>query len=843
PERKIIGADSALFASSVSDPSVRGFACFWLRQTPFGSFIYSIDPRSDEPLTLGQFVRIDPKDRRSAARQLRKQQRRGRQLGLTVDDLGTWDTWVSQALPCTADCAAAPFEASTYKLDVTIDRSLHLQGKANVVAKTIAASARVINMQMLRDLQVQSVLDASGAPLQFVRADNQLSIALPQSVARGTDVSVRVEYSGDVFEKRNKSIVQIDPLAWYPHVGSLDRATYDVTFRWPRDLELLAGGHRTEGGETADARWEHRVLNLPSAGFTFEIGHFTTRQLQAGHVAVTLAFDPSEDLSALYRSLSNDRWRNNSFAVQEKGLSPKAQQEIADHVVGAIRFAEEMYGPYALDEMTVLNVSRSYSQAMLGFVTLSTEMMVDVHTDDLMDVLSAGEDRRTVIAHEIAHQWWGHVLGWKSYRDQWISEGMASWTALQYAKTLDWTNRLRIGPTTGWQVLLGSRTSDGRTVEELGPIVLGQRLNSSRSDGAYELLIYKKAPLLLDMLAHEVGESTFKKRLAALFTTKRNTALTTSEFLSAGAGGSKQSASSLFYSTGVPLVTYRYGVDASGGKYSLHITGTQELPQRTTYAVVKQPDGKTAMRIVSKPATGAQWQGSVPVQVAPAGAAPGTVARNRMQLPADRIDTRLDLPFQPDTFTFDPDGEVLVYFYDEQHDAKRAMLHRGLSLLASGKSLEAVTTLRGAADAKAMTTTFGLGFEIGGSLRKIVTDYETRYLDSAIQLALSRALLEQRDAPGAREALKRARRLLDRDMNTWIDGDATVIESRADLVAGDFSSAYARLAPYLAGTEKNDTPEALAAFAVAVVGGHRESELPGVLERCRRHGVDVSPLE
>ena len=32
---------------------------------------------------------------------------------------------------------------------------------------------------------------------------------------------------------------------------------------------------------------------------------------------------------------------------------------------------------------------------------------------------------REVAAHEVAHQWWGHIVGWKSYRDQWMSEGFS----------------------------------------------------------------------------------------------------------------------------------------------------------------------------------------------------------------------------------------------------------------------------------------------------------------------------------------------------------------------------------------------------------------------------------
>ena len=35
-----------------------------------------------------------------------------------------------------------------------------------------------------------------------------------------------------------------------------------------------------------------------------------------------------------------------------------------------------------------------------------------------------------VIAHETAHQWWGDLLSWKSYRDQWLFEALANYSAL-----------------------------------------------------------------------------------------------------------------------------------------------------------------------------------------------------------------------------------------------------------------------------------------------------------------------------------------------------------------------------------------------------------------------------
>ncbi len=38
------------------------------------------------------------------------------------------------------------------------------------------------------------------------------------------------------------------------------------------------------------------------------------------------------------------------------------------------------------------------------------------------------------LAHEVAHQWWGHAVGWKNYHEQWLSEGFAQYFAALYAE-------------------------------------------------------------------------------------------------------------------------------------------------------------------------------------------------------------------------------------------------------------------------------------------------------------------------------------------------------------------------------------------------------------------------
>ena len=47
------------------------------------------------------------------------------------------------------------------------------------------------------------------------------------------------------------------------------------------------------------------------------------------------------------------------------------------------------------------------------------------------------------------------------------------------------------------------------SIDSVGPVVLGNRLFSSRTNSAYEPIVYKKGAVILDMLARSLGEDNF----------------------------------------------------------------------------------------------------------------------------------------------------------------------------------------------------------------------------------------------------------------------------------------------------------------------------------------------
>ena len=104
---------------------------------------------------------------------------------------------------------------------------------------------------------------------------------------------IEIDFGGVLIDRKQSNVYRLrDTTRWYPHVGKIDRATYDVTFHHPRHFDLVAGGRRVGAGrDSAEGRWERRVLDMPASAFSFEIGHFDQRRVIVGHVDVVVAFD------------------------------------------------------------------------------------------------------------------------------------------------------------------------------------------------------------------------------------------------------------------------------------------------------------------------------------------------------------------------------------------------------------------------------------------------------------------------------------------------------------------------------------------------------------------------
>src|SRR5262249_12362269 len=152
---------------------------------------------------------------------------------------------------------------------------------------------------------------------------------------------------------------------------------------------------------TGGTRRQIRELDKPTDFFGFEIGKFKIVERTIGHVALQIGF------------LSDQRTA--SEADREKTIAT-----IAD----ALAIYEQKFGPYPLDTLSVATTRYGFAQGFLGFVTLADGIVQGIALDGT-DAL----DQRRIVAHELAHQWWGNLVGWARDGDVWLSESLANYSA------------------------------------------------------------------------------------------------------------------------------------------------------------------------------------------------------------------------------------------------------------------------------------------------------------------------------------------------------------------------------------------------------------------------------
>ncbi|MFN7941302.1 MAG: M1 family aminopeptidase [Thermoanaerobaculia bacterium] len=839
--RRRLGVELALASDALHDPGYASYFALWMRKTELGEAVFLSDPEAFEQVTLGQFVPLadDAKEKRDLGRELGRLQRRGRALGVGVDDLGTFDQWLSGARRRANGEISngwAAIEPSHYAIDIALadDRDLSLTARAAVSFAPKTLGRTVARFALSADLEVTAVAGADGAPLAFARRGGDLLVALDPPLGATDSRTLEIRYRGKLLDKSGKAWGLADTLGWYPHAGDLDRATFDVTFRWPGRLQLLASGHRVDGGTDASGeRWERRQLDVAGAGFSFEVGKFKLTKTTAGPVAITVAFDPDT------KQLDND-----------------VEREIVDTVARAVEYFSATFGPYPLPELTVVTVPRFYSQGLLGFVTLSQVQLWDFGQFASWFNL---EDRRTVIAHEIAHQWWGNTVGFATYRDGWMSEALANYSALVFGRNkLEWKERPRIGPTTGWQHLLLEPTPRGRPVEALGPVVLGGRLVSSQSDRAYQEIVYLKGAIVFDMLAKRFGEEPFLHLLAEIERVSAGRNLSTEIFLSAvekmTGADLAPFAAQYVYGTGIPEVGYRYDFAAiEGGKWRVSGQVHQSAPIHFSYAIEKLAEGRfDVSRHATPEIAGDKLRALdvvVPFQVEvepPAGESRADRKRlgdhrwveGRVALRGESTDFSLMVDQTPKRLYLDLAQEVLGRFADETRELKRMRLRAALELAARGDAAAAEVAFRRVFDEPVLSTAADEDDSWDASKKR----QQGRILDARAHLGLARLCLDRRGANCDRdlEAAKQAAGTFDR---FWIDDELDLLEARFDLQRGDAARVLRKLRKAVLRYQDLDQTEAWMLLAIAARAERDDETWTKASAEVKKRGVDLSALE
>jgi hypothetical protein len=446
----------------------------------------------------------------------------------TIAAASFYDVWASYKIP-EINPIAPDFRALHYAIDTSILPDRSLDATATVSLRALGAGSRFLIFALSRALNVESVTAADGQKLEYfqnedmtpqdrsIRGNDFLFVVLPQPLARDSEFSIRFQYRGNIITDAGNDVFFVGAReSWYPHFGdSADFAAYDLTMRWPKKLRLVATGAKIDEHEEADFRVGHWKPEKPVSVAGFNLGEYASSSLKsttysvdvyANHqveqqLAKRLAADAASELpnagpgrSTLSMNLDlRPQPPNPAFALKQLGKDIDA----------SIRFYETYSGPFPFHNLSVSQIPGTFGQGWPGLLYISTYSFLSADVQRRAGLSSSSQEHFSELVpfHEVAHQWWGNIVGWSSYRDQWIDEAIANYLALLFAdmhKNPDhtlrvWLQRYRLR-------LIEKAPNADQSAGDIGGLTLGTRLNSSKSPNAYDDVIYAKGSWVIHML-------------------------------------------------------------------------------------------------------------------------------------------------------------------------------------------------------------------------------------------------------------------------------------------------------------------------------------------------------
>lgn len=364
----------------------------------------------------------------------------------------------------------------------------------------------VLQLDIGREFSVQNIRDENGDTLGFIQEPGESAFTILSPAPHPLDtLRLLISYEGRGLKAGTAGDFYLnDPIYWLPRLGYLRRAVHKIVVKYPDGKPLVGVGKPSAPWRDRSFTLKYLNANTPAKAFAFAFGRFMNDSLKVG-----------------------DRLTLQIFSTPVH--SAAARRSVLEDIGTSLQFFEDRLGPYPLPYLDILEAPGIDSQGLPGLVMLSW-VSFHSHVTGVMEMLRG---------HEVVHQWFGNAVGWATYHDQWLSEGIAEYlgaifmqAALAGGKYLNqqleaWRDDLITGrhqaARTDWQRFgaLSLAKSEGRAA---GPIWMGIRLGEKHGIDYY-LQTYEKGAWVMHMLRRLLtnddtgSDTTFWKLLADFYTT------------------------------------------------------------------------------------------------------------------------------------------------------------------------------------------------------------------------------------------------------------------------------------------------------------------------------------
>ena len=373
---------------------------------------------------------------------------------------------------------------SQYNGWIKIDRNEEITADLGVDIVVGDHKLRTLYFQLSKLLKLHWITSSDGDSLRFIQEKDQtgFTLFLPEHLTPVDTLRINFHYSGSILQKRGpRNIFLKEPTLWHPRLGYLRRGRYKIIYKYPRELDLVANGQLLRKWLEGEYKLSYYFQRVPAKASMFMLGKFQRSHFHGpNRVAISL--------------FSSSRHSKNILEAVNKDIA------------SSLYLFSQSIMPYEYNQIAVVEAATIESQGYPGFVKLSNLAFRE----------QSGGTLAATRSHEIAHQWWGNLVGWRSYRDQWLSESFSEYMgALYLAYHLPGENQFQqllkawrddlleggnIGVSLGLKRFGFSKDALRNShAEKAGPIYLGIRLGQ-RESAEYYLLVYEEGAYLLHTL-------------------------------------------------------------------------------------------------------------------------------------------------------------------------------------------------------------------------------------------------------------------------------------------------------------------------------------------------------
>lgn len=426
------------------------------------------------------------------------------------------------------------YDVLDYQIEIDFNpKRRFFAGKAQIKVETSVALLESLRFKFHPDLEILRITDEKQRELYYTqdKLRSVIYIHFLRPPNRGQTAIIHVFYRGQLdppplfsdnlsFSGQEGNI-RFQPFKfetllysrsafWYPAPANEDYFTARLKLILPPEYVAVSNGTLTERSRVSGLQ---DVIDVEKEGNSIFV--FTAEKpLKYLSFVVGRLNVVEEDTESIpiryYRSIETrpDHW--DLFAVSREILF----------------FYQTLFGPYPYEKLEIIkrlwNTSGGHSPAsfiVLNELPRTVSQRLRGRSQGPVDL---SRWREYFLAHEVAHQWWGQGISWASYRDQWLSEGMAQFAAMFYLRN-------KYGQKDFARIL--EKFSRGTTKKSVwGGITMGSRISHFDFE-AYQTIVYNKAALVLNMLRDLLGDDLFFSGIQRFYTRHKYSAATTREFI------------------------------------------------------------------------------------------------------------------------------------------------------------------------------------------------------------------------------------------------------------------------------------------------------------------------